>query len=189
MSICRCLFWKYKDETAVVALSDNGLEALRFIGKVFCSFSGDFNDFWCEWRQQISYESSQETDFCVISDGSLEVPEELMQKQCGIEQSQWKPDTISEAIALLNPPHCVTVRTASGFKIADYSVMFPHDEPSELTADFPAASQYSAASPKPKRKISNEKNAASEPLSEEDVTPLAREFISRLKNDEKRRTS
>lgn len=189
MSICRCLFWKYEDETAVVALSSNGLEPLKFLGKVFCSYTDDFKDFWSEWKQQISYESTQEIDFCVISDGSLSIPKELLKKQCGISQSEWRPETISNALATLDPHHCVTVRTYSGYKIADLTAMFTHEEPSELIADFTAASEYLSIPKKPRKGtlISENDISEPEPFSVAEATPLVREFLAQLDNDKKRR--
>lgn len=174
-TICRCLFLRKDKEIISVLYIDGEMELVIDSGETVLRYN---ENFWDIWTVQVSYGTAQLNDFCLVSDDdNWNIPEDISKRKCETDKSCWNSENIRKALSLIKTDYLFEVKSKSGQLIFDYKSAFPK----KAFVSFVAKSQRLDNCVK---KVEVMKT----PLGGKgnDLTPLAKHFISKLNEDNER---
>ena len=193
-SICRCLFVKLGERITTVLYENGKPECIKFSGEYSRKLD---KDFWDAWIYAVSFESGTLTDFCFICDELPELPEKLSHSACNTEDSIWTPRLINDALGQSHVSRRLIAKTDNDYVVVDYCVCFPSDSALEVMAVFPKSDKYhnsvyqhseTVENTEEKSEHKTEKTSLkSDVMAIDGKTELARHFIEKLQEDERRK--
>lgn len=185
--ICSCLFLKRHDNIVVVQDEGEQLSVLSFYGETKQKYS---EDFWKTWKQVVSFTEDQLTDFCLIGDEPVSVPDDLKSVVCNFSDSRWNLNNICKALKEVNTDISFEIYDENERCIAQKDGIMMGGQYEKLYIYTPVAEMMSTDVSDKQGEIqciSNDNKYSFAYNNGTEPTEFAEYFIHKLEDDERRR--
>ena len=145
MNVRHCLFLYQKGNVTAVLIKNNVPQLMKIKGSSTIAFT---ENYWDGWIEYAAFCEGDKTDFCIIYDNELTVPDKLTEATCDEQFCIWNRELIIKAMKSINVTSPVEVRTEKDDFVCKAGALRKSDKFTVLTAKFTNAEKEAAVTDK-----------------------------------------